>query len=203
MRTSGAQVVRAGARLRMALEAERRPVGAARCPAASRRTATGASRARSAGSVDSSTAKPWFWLEMNTRPLVELDAPGDSRRDDRTSSSADRRAAGETEQLVAEADAEHRDADVQRIGSDRLDRVGARLRIAGTVRTGTRRRAASTSRRRPMSAPGRPSCGSRDPASSRRMLRLSPKSYATTCSRWPGAAFGPCSSDQFVPSFHW
>ena len=45
---------------------------ACRCapgPAACRRTATRASARRLAGSVFSSTAKPWFWLVMLTRPL--------------------------------------------------------------------------------------------------------------------------------------
>ena len=63
------KVARTRARLRVALEAEGRAVGDRRCPAASRRTASGASARTFGGSVASSTAKPWFWLEMKTRPV--------------------------------------------------------------------------------------------------------------------------------------
>ena len=63
-----AQVVRAGARLRMSLEAEGRLVGAldALQRAVEQRAVRGAQSWR--GKVASSTAKPWFWLEMSTRP---------------------------------------------------------------------------------------------------------------------------------------
>ena len=66
------------------------------------------------GSVASSTAKPWFWLVMNTRPLsqvlhrvigavvAELHLHG-------------ARAGGEPEHLVAEADAEHRHVGLQEL----------------------------------------------------------------------------------------
>ena len=59
------------------------------------------------------------------------------------------RAGGEAQQLVAEADAEHRHAACVEDLADRLDRVVARLRIARDRWTGTRRRAscASTSLR--------------------------------------------------------
>ena len=84
-----------------------------------------------AGSVASSTAKPWFWLVIITRPVsrsmhrvvgavvAELHLDG-------------ARAAREAEQLVAEADAEHRHVGLEEL-ADRLDRVVAGLRIAGAV----------------------------------------------------------------------
>ncbi len=62
-----AQIVRPGTGLGMPLEAERRAVSA-------RQALQGTveqramRRAQRVGSVASSTAKPWFWLEISTRP---------------------------------------------------------------------------------------------------------------------------------------
>ena len=119
-----------GRRLGVALEAEGRLVGA--LDALQRAVEERLCVARTlAGSVFSSTAKPWFWLVMKTRfesrsctgwlapwwPnfIFTVFAP-----------------AREAEELVAEADAEDRRAGVDDL-ADGLDRVVAGLRIAGAV----------------------------------------------------------------------
>ena len=66
---TGSRCRAARARFRMALEAERRPVGAREALQACRRTATRASSAAFGGSVAGSTAKPWFWLVISTWPV--------------------------------------------------------------------------------------------------------------------------------------
>ena len=116
---------------------------------------------RFAGSEASSTAKPWFWLVISTRPAgqvlhrmigavmaeLHLDGP---------------RAAGQRQQLVAEADAEDRDVGLENL-ADGLDRVVAGLRDRRARWTGTRRPARAPARPRPGSRRARPSRGSRDP----------------------------------------
>jgi hypothetical protein len=126
-----------------------------------------------AGSVVSSTAKPWFCDVISTRPDAELEhrVVGAVVPELHLDGA---RAAREPEQLVAEADAEHRDVGLEDL-LDRRDRIVAGLGITGTVRQEHAvGRSASTSSagvcagttvmRQPWSA------------SSRRMLRLMPKS---------------------------
>ena len=127
-----AHVVRPGARLRMALEAERRLVGArdALQRAVEQRAMRGLQRSTAASL--SSTAKPWFWLVMNTRP-VSRSCTGWFAPWWPNFIFMVLRAAGEAQQLVAEADAERRHVRVHE-RADRLDGVVARLRIARTVR---------------------------------------------------------------------
>ena len=169
-----AHVVRAGARLRMALEAEGRPVGARDAlQRAVEQRAVRHPHVR-AGSVVSSTAKPWFWLgdhhaaglEVEHRMVRAVVAELHLHR---------LRAAREPEQLVAEADAEDRDVGLEQLrGSPR-----SRSRTAPDRRDrwrGTRRRASARARRSAGVCAGTTVTRQPRSASMRRMLRLMPKS---------------------------
>jgi hypothetical protein len=72
-----ADVLRAGRRLGVALEAERRLV--LELEALQRAVEQADVRARTLPAGLGSTAKPWFWLVMLTRPLARS-APGGWRR---------------------------------------------------------------------------------------------------------------------------
>jgi hypothetical protein len=163
--------MRAGARLGVALEAEGRHVGAGDALQAAVEQRTCVTR-RLAGSVSSSTAKPWFWLVIITRrcrgPCTGWLAPWWPNFIFMVF------APGQAQQLVAEADAESRDAARQDL-ADGGDGVIAGLGIARAVgqehAVGLQRQhlggdvcAGTTVTRQPRLT------------SMRRMLRLTPKS---------------------------
>ena len=149
---------------------------AGRCrpdPRSSRRTATHASRVTVAGRVFGSTAKPWFWLVISTLPVA--------RSLHRLVGAAmaaiqlvGLRPQRQRQQLMAEADAEHRHA----CGQHALDRrhriLPGRRRIARAVRQEHAVRLDGAGCRRPVAVAG--TTVTRQPAEARqrRMLRLAP-----------------------------
>jgi hypothetical protein len=167
-----ADVVRAGRGLRVALEAERRRVGARQAlqVPSNRLTWRGA---HVAGSAFSSTAKPWFWLVMLTRPLSRsftgwlapwwpnfiLKVLG---------------ARGQRQDLVAQADAEGGRAAGEQFAHG-LDGVVAGLGVAGAV---AEEDAVGLSFSTSAAGVVAGTTVTRQPrlASMRRMLRLTPKS---------------------------
>jgi len=78
------QLAWTGTRLGVSLELNAGPVGERDALQRAVETASGAWAARSDGSVASSTANPWFWLEM-IRARCRDRSPGGSLRGDRTS----------------------------------------------------------------------------------------------------------------------
>ena len=122
-------------------------------------------------SESAATAKLWFWLVISIAPVVRslhrvVGAVVAERQLDRLA------AEGPAEQLVAEADAEHRD--LRRAGRGWLDGVGHLGRVAGPLDRNT----PSGSRARTSAAgvdAGTTSTVPR-PARWRRIVRLMPKS---------------------------
>jgi hypothetical protein len=75
-------------------------------------------------------AKPWFWLVIMTSPCEHLHRVVGAVVTELHLHGA--RAAGQGQQLVAQADTEQRDVRVEQF-ADRLDGVVAGLRVAGAV----------------------------------------------------------------------
>ena len=140
----------------------------------------------SAGSVAGSTAKPWFWVVISTLPVRSLRTGWLAPRWPNLSLNV-RRAEGLAEELVAQADAEDRDAPRLGGGPDQGPERRGRARRAGGGRRGRSRgrcrRARARGSPRPGSSRGRPSPGSPISTRWRGMFHFMPKSSATTCGR--------------------
>ena len=144
---------------------------------------------RKSGSESSSTAKPWFCDVISTAPVSQI-----LHRVIRAAVAELQlerlRAAGQAEQLVAQADAEDRLLAQQ--AANRADRVLERLRDRPGRSRGTRRPARWASTSSAVAVPGR--IVTRQPMSNRcrGMFHFMPKSSATTCGP-TGLIPAPCS----------